>query len=64
VTGLLGVAGVTVDDADDVVVVVVCVTLVTGGTAGGMESVSSQTVFLLPRRLRSLLLSNTQIKII
>lgn len=53
VTVLLGVAGVTVDDKDDVAVVVVCVTLV-GGTAGGMGSVSSQTVFLLPRRLRSL----------
>lgn len=64
VTVLLGVAGVTVDDADNVVVDVVaaCVTLV-GGTIGGVESVSSQTVFLLPRRLRSLPLSNTQIKI-
>lgn len=58
VTVLLGVVGVTVDDIDDVAVVVVCVTLIEGGTTGGVESVSSLTVFLLPRRLRSLPLGN------
>lgn len=55
VTALLGVATVTVaddDDVDDVEIVMTCVTLVE--TTGGTGSVSSQIVFLLPRRLRSL----------
>jgi hypothetical protein len=55
VTVLLGVATVTVDDdadIDDVEIVVTCATLVE--ITGGAGSVSSQMVFLLPRRLRSL----------
>lgn len=55
VTVLRGVATVTVDDDDDVVdveIAVTCATLVE--TTGGAGSVSSQMVFLLPRRLRSL----------
>lgn len=53
-TVLLGGGAVTVDTV--VAVGVVCGTLVLG--AAGAGSVSSQTVFLLPRRRRSLPLCN------
>lgn len=53
VTVFLGVVTVTVDGADDVAIEVTCCAMLVGtGGAGG--SVSSQTVFLRPRRLRSL----------
>lgn len=62
VTVLFGAAVVTDDETVDVTTGLTCVTLVEATDDDGVGSTSSETVFLLPRRLRSLPLIHTSNK--